>query len=311
MIWIWTALALAAPLDVPPCASGDAVACMQQAAEARAERPEEAARLATIACEAGLGDGCTLVGALSQAGSLGPGAVDAALGHFQRGCEAGSGPGCSRAVALLLPSRATEAAELLEKACGTGIATACEDLGTLYARGTGLPQSDDQAIALYRQACELPAAACRQLGVRTVEGRGLPKDVTAGLGLLEGTCRSGSAQTCRQLVTYLTNPDIVPEDLGRIAGARQDGCVAGDAWSCAGLGFQVYEGKGLPKDEAMALRLLEKGCTGGEAAACGGIGFHHREAGRPDEAKPWFAKACEAGLDRACVDLVQLNNEAQ
>jgi len=304
MFWFLTA-ALAADGG---CSASAPLTCMQEAVAQRAEAPEAAAAMLQTACDAGLADGCSTLGAMKASGELGAPDPSGALALFERACLEGSAHGCSQVTGALVRTEPARAAKVLEAACGRDVSVACEDLGALHANGTGVARDESQAIALYRRACELPRPSCRQLGVRTVEGRGVDQDVGAGLRMLQTTCAAGSAQTCRTLVGYLDDPGVTTRDPGALAMARQAGCEAGDAWSCAGLGFQLYKGDGIPADEAGALVLLAKACDGGEGAACGGLGFHHREAGDVAAAKEWFAKGCMAQLDQACLDLAALNN---
>ena len=45
-------------------------------------------------------------------------------------------------------------AEGLRRSCNAGIATACSDLGSMYASGEAVTQDVARALSLYRQACE-------------------------------------------------------------------------------------------------------------------------------------------------------------
>lgn len=47
----------------------------------------------------------------------------------------------------------SDAATLFEKACNSGNAQGCFQLGALYEKGSGVAQNKYKAVALYTQAC--------------------------------------------------------------------------------------------------------------------------------------------------------------
>jgi len=314
MSWAWMFVigrALAGPdAGAPPqpvCSDTEPLVCMQQGVALRADDPAAAAQRLQVACDGGVADGCSYLGSMTAAGEIGEADPSTALALYRQACLAGSAHGCTHATQAMLSDDAAGAFALLEEACSADVASACEDLGALYATGKGVATDDAQAVELYRRSCQLSARACRQLGVRTVQGRGVDRDVAAGVSLLVRACDGGSVQACHTAEEVLLDPSQAPADLLKVASVRQAGCTAGSARSCASLGFQLVQGSGVPEDVPGGVRLLTKACEGGEGAACGGLGFHHREAGRLDEARTWFARGCEAGVDQACVDLLALN----
>jgi TPR repeat protein len=76
-----------------------------------------------------------------------------------------------------VPQDYAQAAAWFRKAAKQGIATAQNDLGTLYDHGQGMSQDHVQAAIWYRQAAEQNLAEAQyNLGVLYKHGWGLPQD---------------------------------------------------------------------------------------------------------------------------------------
>jgi hypothetical protein len=74
--------------------------------------------------------------------------------------------------------RPSIAAYLYRDACEAGNATACTNLGVLYAQGRGVTKDVGRARELYEQGCDDGnATGCVNLGVLYEDGRGVAKDV--------------------------------------------------------------------------------------------------------------------------------------
>ena len=70
-----------------------------------------------------------------------------------------------------------KAVELFKKACDSGEAKGCNNLGVLYEDGQGVKQDYQKAAQLYQKACDSGEAnGCYNLGVSYNNGRGVKQD---------------------------------------------------------------------------------------------------------------------------------------
>ena len=70
-----------------------------------------------------------------------------------------------------------KAAELYQKACDSGVAGGCYNLGLLYDEGQGVNQDYQKAAQLFQKACDGGGAlGCSNLGVLYVNGQGVNQD---------------------------------------------------------------------------------------------------------------------------------------
>jgi uncharacterized protein len=96
------------------------------------------------------------------------------------------------------------AAALLNRACriwaeGMQFPAACNNLGVLYESGTGVPQSDAQAIRLFAAACRGEDAWGCWNQARFIEaGRGVAKDPDRALQLYRSACTAGHPLACER-----------------------------------------------------------------------------------------------------------------
>ena len=70
-----------------------------------------------------------------------------------------------------------KATKLWQKACDSGEAVGCSNLGFLYENGQGVKQNYQKAAQLYQKACDGGnAVGCSNLGVSYNNGRGVKQD---------------------------------------------------------------------------------------------------------------------------------------
>ena len=111
----------------------------------------------------------------------------------------------------------------------------CSNLGSCYARGTGVPQDLSKAAVMFQQACDSiaqGAAACNNLGVLYRDGRG------------------------------------VQEDQVRAAILFKKACEANFAPACNNFGLALDSGQGTVQNRDLALIHLNKACAGGDSDGC-------------------------------------------
>lgn len=117
-------------------------------------------------CNAGDPDACLNLQTLEDNAAL----AEVCAKGFPNGCynlgvryRVGDGP---------LKVDLARAAELFEKACQLGHAYGCNDLGTLYLKGTGVPQSKTRAAGYFRKALAIdPGHADARKNLAAVEAK--------------------------------------------------------------------------------------------------------------------------------------------
>ena len=120
-----------------------------------------------------------------------------------------------QALALLKSHSYAEAAPLLETACDSGSADACEKLGHMYfagpyVSGEGASEDDARAFRLLTKACDgHNGEGCLDLSVLYERGEGgASKDVAQSAALLDKACRLGSPEGCYDLGQFYYFGDL-------------------------------------------------------------------------------------------------------
>ena len=128
-------------------------------------------------------------------------------------------------------------ARSLRRSCNIwGDASACTNLGTMYALGLGVDQDFSEAAELYQEACDLgDSNACLVLGTiydlyYTVEGLGL--------------------------------------NYAQLALLFQNDCSKGDGIACFGLGLAYALGLGVDQDFFEAAEYFQRACYLGYEEGC-------------------------------------------
>jgi hypothetical protein len=105
------------------------------------------------------------------------------------------------------------ALKLFTKACDSGNALGCYNLGVMYEKGEGVQQDSFKAVELYTKVCDSGNAfGCYNLGLMYYNGQGVRQDSFKTVELWTKACDGGIALGCYNLgVMY---------ELGQ--GVRQD-----------------------------------------------------------------------------------------
>ncbi len=205
---------------------------------------------------------------------------------------------------------------LLELACRTGSASACNGLGSLHIRGHLVPQDDAKATALFERACQgEDVYGCSNLARALVHGTGTPKDEPRAVELFDKACAWGSADSCSNLgIAYETSLGVA-RDLVRAGTAYARACELGSMPGCNNLGrlHQMVE-SGL-RNETRAAALYEKACEGNHWSACTNLGQllqnDTEPPGNPLRAAHLFEKACKGEDPDGCTYLGAMHQVGQ
>ncbi len=92
----------------------------------------------------------------------------------------------------------TEACELFRKACDSGNADGCSNLGVMYKNGQGIKQDYFKAVELYEKACSGGnAKGCFNLGFMYINGYGVKADIEKALNLFGQACEMKEQAGCQ------------------------------------------------------------------------------------------------------------------
>lgn len=274
----------------------------------------QAADLFQTSCDEGLAAACNNLGALYMLGR-GVGKDEArALTIFKKACEDKDRAACDTLGELYSrdnsPSRDLAlAASSYAAACELGFLPSCARLGSMYDQGSEVAKDDARAAALYEQACAFDIKkACDDMN--TVA---LGQEVASGdeLSSAQGSCSAKLGAACGNLAVMYRSGRGVAKDVRKATTLYSNSCLY-NALSCDQLGAIYLVGEGdLPADPAKALPLLNKGCEGGVATSCNNLGAAYgrglgvtRDA---EQAAALYKRACDAGLNDACINLKRLN----
>ena len=85
----------------------------------------------------------------------------------------------------------------LEKDCNGGNASACVNLGVMYANGKGVKQDYKKASELYQKACNGGvASSCYNLGIMYYNGQGVKQNKSKAKKLFGDACDMGDQVGC-------------------------------------------------------------------------------------------------------------------
>ena len=303
------------------------------------DKRREACRSACARAK-GRGEACTMHGTLLSYG--GPAELKEASAVLGSSCEAGDGAACARAAWLTAfplggfqAPDAKRAAEHASTACSSAPAH-CAPLGV--ALELGWAKNKEDAASVYDKACgagdALGCAHRASMPGAKVDDAARAKALTA----LEPVCAAGDPYACAAVGVLKEHTGVADA-----APVLRKACDAGAGLACNNLAALLVEGKGGEAPPDKIFGLFEKACASGEPAGCNnagamksGLGMVLRKGprgatvlklkcvkafaagcagwGKPidvwpggspslEEAVSGFDKACEAGLQTACVNL--------
>src|SRR3954468_13904051 len=183
------------------------------------------------------------------------------------------------------PVKLASARALYEKACNTGRAAGCYELGVLYVKGQGVAADPPHANQLFELACHGGSAAgCAELGGRYIQKIGGAASDARILDLVRQACDGHNAAGCAHLAFLYATGRGVPRDDGRALSLYQDACDGGDAAGCYNVGLHYEKGRGTSENPSLALIAYGRACDLGEAKGCTNLAFlHERGVGSPND----------------------------
>jgi uncharacterized protein len=143
---------------------------------------------------------------------------------FQEACDGNDALGCEK----LAPTKPDPiAAQLYDKACGLGSASACGAFAVMLAHGTGTTADKPRAAQLAQKGCQDGAAtACTAWGESYAEGWLGTPDAPRAQELFAKSCELNDGRGCFDLANLTTDPQVARQ-------LRQKACANGYQQGCA------------------------------------------------------------------------------
>jgi TPR repeat protein len=152
-----------------------------------------------------------------------------------------------------------EDARELEKSATQGDAHAQSNLGSLYARGAGVPRDYQKAAEWYQKAADQGNPA-GQLGLALLYsgGKGVSRDYRKAAELYQKAADQGNAYAQVNLGWLYHEGKGVPQDYRKAVELFQKASDQGYAVGQAYLASSYADGKGVPRDYRKAIELFHK-----------------------------------------------------
>jgi TPR repeat protein len=199
-------------------------------------------------------------------------------------------------------------------ACEKNDASACGNLGAIYAQGKGVPQDYKQAEEFYEKACRFgQPLRCLRAGIFVTNGKGTEKSLDRAAELYGLGCKLFDPENC---IAYyaITHGKIIslegamkpvaefpkasPSLLQAVATSLTLACDRGMVNPCGNLGGLYEEGDAFPRDLVQALHFYERACELGEGERCARAGRFYANgqgvaASDKAKAEKLFQRSCD------------------
>ncbi len=206
---------------------------------------------------------------------------------------------------LIAPAHAQEPAEQVARACESGDATSCNQLGIRYLNADEVEGDPARALEFFHQACELGEPwGCYNAATLYRDGDVGAVDMSRALGLFEQACEADLAVGCNQVGLRYAQGEGVEVDLAMAVQRYERACELGEPWGCYNAALNYSEGLGGAPDEVRAAELYERACDADLADACTSLGlqfdFGDGVAQDRTRATHLYERGCELGDSLSC-----------
>lgn len=193
------------------------------------------------------------------------------------------------------------------KEAEAGNATAQRILGTMYDKGTGVPQDPALAVSWYRRAAASDIEAKFLLSRLVEVGRGTPQNNGEAIALLREAAATGMLKAQQLLAFRLENGGGVKKNESEAALWYRRAAEKGDGTAMEKLAEFLAKGRGVPKDETEGLDWYKKAADKGspDAAWQAAQMYFKGKGTAKDEAAgmEWLKKAAAKGQPDAVKEL--------
>ena len=202
----------------------------------------------------------------------------------------------------------TQAAIWYRKAAELGHADARTNLGYLYEKGLGVPQSLEYAVEWYLKGAYAGSAAGQaNLGYFYEAGRGVPQDYEKAVSWYRKAADQGYARGQCNLGYMYEMGRGIPQSYTEAARWYKKAAEQGYTRGEFNLGYVYEKGQGVSQSYAEAARWYQKAASQGYAAAENNLG-HLYETGEGvprdfQKALLWYRKAADHGNEYGMFNL--------
>ena len=195
-----------------------------------------------------------------------------------------------------------------EMAIDQGDMVALNNLGVMYANGTGVTKDEWLAVDYYRRSAEGGYAnAANNVGWVYQNGRGVSASDTEAVYWYRKGAQGGSARAQVNLGWMYENGRGVAADDREAVRWYKTAAEAGNVTGQSNLGWMYQNGRGVAQDDFEAVRWYRAAADQGNARAQANLGWMYengRGVARSDvEAVRYYRRAAELGNDVAQANL--------
>ena len=153
-------------------------------------------------------------------------------------------------------------------AADRGYPAALTNLGYMYNRGIGVPQSYDKSLALYKKASEYGDLRARtNVGTQFLRGQGTAADPVEAVQWIKLASEVGWVNAQNSLADRYRLGEGVPKDTETAASLYELAALNGQRAAMNNLGRLLLTGDGVERSRAEAYRWLERGIAAGDRFA--------------------------------------------
>ena len=177
-------------------------------------------------------------------------------------------------------------------------------LGSIYARGDGVPQNYAEAVKWFRLAAEQgDAQAQHALGFIYFRGEGVPRNEAEAVKWFRLAAEQGNSDSQDMLGRIYRDGEGVPKRASDAVEWFRRAASQGHTLAQVNLAAMYFSGEGIPKDEREAAKWFRLAASQGEPFAQLRTGIIYQNgwgvAKNASEAARWYRLAAEQGESNA------------
>ncbi len=222
-------------------------------------------------------------------------------------CELATPKACYERGVELFKAQDAAAADMFERACESGVAEGCTELGFILMEGMLVRRDDARSLKASLRACELGSGlGCNNAFVMVRDNRGTKRDDVELRRLALASCAANDGEGCYLLAAVYGEPLGGPEDAKGAGEALDKSCKLEFGMACAVVAHRTLEGTyGYRQDEVRGVQLMAKACSFGSPEACVLVADWSLAGERGlkqsrDKALELYKVGCDLGLDEGC-----------
>jgi|GEM_PF-2910365 len=185
-------------------------------------------------------------------------------------CELASPKACYERGVELFKAGDAEAAGFFDRACESGGAEGCTELGFMLMEGMLVQRDDARSLKASQRACELGSGlGCNNAFVMVRDGRATRRDDLELRRLADRACELDDGEGCFLSAAVHGEPLGGELDQKRSNTALDKSCKLGFGMACSVAANRLLEGSfGYAKDEPRGVRMMARACETNSGDAC-------------------------------------------